>query len=349
MTGAIDMALRSGQPGIVGVLAQLILIDDERLATVASAALRGLLGVIVVEDAPSRAQLASMLSAKKYPMPDVLPLSQINAWRGQKQGETQGFKTAGELAHTLMRAACAGTDRALPIPLPHQRGNKEAAGNSEWPRGCLGYLCNLVRPAQSGHRATVVYGLLSSMMVFETLQDACAYREHVTQNLKMPCGVEMITLDGGRVSSRGIISGSNFRPPPLDKADYVIGSGENAPGSGAADKLEALQSWVEVLGEKEAAERARAVAEHEAEAAEVECRPALDAVESELAEVDAQIAELQQSPGGSGGKRGAKQRRGQQQEVEVLPEAAEEEAVVEEEAVQEKNSRPKRRRLVKGG
>ena len=345
MTGAIDIALRSGQSGVIGVLAQLINIEDERLATIASYSLRGLLGVIIVEDTSSRAELANMLNGKKYPMPDVVPLSQVNCFRGNKQGEIQGFRSAGELAHTLTRAACAGTDRPLPLPLPHHK-NKDSTSNLEWPRGCLGYLCNLVRPTHSGHRATVVFGLLSGTMVFETLKDACDYREYVTQELKMGCGVEMLTLDGGRVTSRGIISGSNFRPIPLDKADYVIGSGENAPGSGAADKLEALQSWVEVLREKEGAEGAKAAAEQEAEGVETECQPAVDALDAELAEVDAQIAELQQSPGGSGVEKRGKQRRAQQQEA--VPE--EEVVVVEEVDVLEKNSsRPKRRRLVKGG
>ena len=302
---------------MVGVLAQLITIDDERLATVASYALRSTLGVIVVEDAPSRARIASSLTAKKYPMPDVLPLTQINSYRGSKSGDIPGFAKAGELAQTLTRAACAGTDGPLPLPLPHQRGGAANTSAPDWPPGCLGYLCNLVRPVHDGHRGSVVYGLLSGTILFETLQNACAYREHVTQSLKIPFSSEMLSLDGGRVTGRGVISGSNFRPVPLDKADFVIGSGEGAPGSGAADKLEALQSWVEVLREREAADGAAAVAAAEVEAVEGKCRSELDGIESELGEVDAQIAQLQRSPGGSNGggnegQKNGKQRRGRQ-------------------------------------
>lgn len=48
---------------------------------------------------------------------------------------------------------------------------------TDWPRGCLGYAFNLVRPVQRGHRASLLYNLLSSTLVFESLADAEAYRE----------------------------------------------------------------------------------------------------------------------------------------------------------------------------
>ena len=51
----------------------------------------------------------------------------------------------------------------------------------DWPQGCLGYAFNLVRPALPGHRAGLLYSLLGCVLVFETLQDASAYRELVTQ------------------------------------------------------------------------------------------------------------------------------------------------------------------------
>ena len=54
-------------------------------------------------------------------------------------------------------------------------------GPSEWPQGCLGYAFNLVRPTRPGHRASLLYSLLGSVLVFETLQEASAYRELVTQ------------------------------------------------------------------------------------------------------------------------------------------------------------------------
>lgn len=54
-------------------------------------------------------------------------------------------------------------------------------GPNDWPEGCLGYAFNLVRPMQPGHRARLLYSLLGNVLVFETLQNASAYRELVTQ------------------------------------------------------------------------------------------------------------------------------------------------------------------------
>ena len=193
------------------------------------------------------------------------------------------------------------------------------------------------------------------MPIFETLADATAYREHVTQKLKMQFGNEMLCLDGGRVTGRGIISGSNFRPPPLDKADFVIGSGEGAPGGGSADKIQGLQSWIEVLQEKEAAEASVAAAQKEIDSVARACRPELDSVDGELADVDAQIAQLQTSPGdGNNTGRGSHQKQqksGKQQQKKRQHEEIEvaEEIDVEEEAAEPKAARTKRKRLVKGG
>jgi hypothetical protein len=351
LTASIDVALHANTGGLVGVFAQLITIDDDRLATVASAALRPTLGVIVVKDNTSTTKLTAALTAKKYPIPDVLPLTQINTYRGSKQGEIPGFSDAGDLAKALTHSACAGTDRALCLPLPHQKSNnnnnnnnnkknKDGAGGSStmnWPHGCLGYLCNLVRPVHTGHRATIIYGLLSGTLIFETLDDATKYRMYVTQTMQMPFGNEMLCLDGRRVTGRGIISGSNFCPPPLDKADFVIGSGEGAPGGGFTDKIQGLQSWIEVLQEKEAAEASVAAAQQEIDALARACRPELDVVDGELADVDAQIAQLQTSPNGVRSHQ-KQQRKRQHEEVEVA-----EEIEVEEEVVDPKTM-PKRKR-----
>lgn len=54
-------------------------------------------------------------------------------------------------------------------------------GPSDWPLGCLGYVCNLVRPMVQGHRAAVLYPLLGSTLVFDTLPHAAQYREIATQ------------------------------------------------------------------------------------------------------------------------------------------------------------------------
>jgi len=335
----VDYVIRSGDEGFVGVLAQLITIDDDRLARVAAAAMRTLLAVVVVKDADARARLVATLSAKKYPTPDVLALTHVAAYRGPKTGDIPGFTGAGETAQALVRAACAGSDPPLPLSLPHHKAGSRDK-NLDWPQGCLGHLCNLVRPAQRGQRATVVYGLLSGTLVFETLNDALAYREHVTQTLRLPCGSEMVSLDMGRVSGRGIISGSNFRPPPLDKADFVMGSAPCGGSDGEGGRVEAMRGWIEVLREKEHAEAALADAQEKVAAEEACCRPELDDLEGQIAEVDAQIQCLR-SPSG-----GTKQRRGGGGEAADGKEVAVENG--EDEGNQGKG-KAKRRRLVRGG
>jgi len=333
----VDFVLRSAHEGLVGVLAQLVAIEDERLARVASAALRTLLAVVVVNDADARDRLVSHLEAKKYPIPDVLALTHVNSYRGPKRNDIPGFKGAGEDAQALTRAACAGADPPLPLSLPHHKGGK---GKIDWPQGCLGHLCNLVRPAQRGHRATVIYGLLSGTLVFESLKDALEYREHVTQTLHLPCGAEMITLDMGRVSGRGIISGSNFRPPPLEKADFAVGSA--ASSFIESGHIEAMQSWLKVLRNKEEADAALAAAEKDFMCEEKRSRAELETLEAQLAEVDAELWRLR-SPGGSISKM-SKQRRGSRAD-----EAPAEEEQTEDAEERHPTGRSKRRRIQKAG
>ena len=60
-------------------------------------------------------------------------------------------------------------------------GGGDSLGPNDWPGGCLGYAFNLVRPTRPGHRGSLLYSLLGAVLVFESLQDASAYRELVTQ------------------------------------------------------------------------------------------------------------------------------------------------------------------------
>ncbi len=64
----------------------------------------------------------------------------------------------------------------MPSPFPLQ---PMAAGMAatDWPRGCLGYACNLVRPLRRGHRASLLFNLLAGALVFERLTEAEEYRE----------------------------------------------------------------------------------------------------------------------------------------------------------------------------
>jgi hypothetical protein len=263
----------------VGVFAQLGTVDDPELSAILAAHFRGMLSTVVVQDAPTRQRLAKMLKQKNYPAPDMLALTNVIA-AGARAGETPGFGGASERANALQRAACRGCDPSLATPLPHTAGiskmrDKAAAeslgmGATDWPQGCLGYAFNLVRPAHTGHRASILVNLLGGALVFETLQEAEAYREFLTQvggwvggaagggwmrligrlpgaswmccahdplltlracclmaccPQKVRCSAgTILCLDGGRIGSNGVVSGSSFSVLPLEKADHRFGS-----------------------------------------------------------------------------------------------------------------------------
>ncbi len=72
-----------------------------------------------------------------------------------------------------------------PAPLPADRAPRGAPPSSpgllEWPPGCLGYAVNLVRPVLPGQRSSLLYSQLGRTLVFETMDQAAAYRTYVTQ------------------------------------------------------------------------------------------------------------------------------------------------------------------------
>lgn len=130
----------------------------------------------------------------RYPVPDMMALTHVLPFRGGgRQADLPGFGQARPLAQELTRAACTGSDPPLPMPLPHMsalaRMNErdaaglagEGPGAGDWPAGLCGYIVNLVRPQHRGHRASLLYSVLGSTLVFETLADASAYREFVVQ------------------------------------------------------------------------------------------------------------------------------------------------------------------------
>ena len=54
-------------------------------------------------------------------------------------------------------------------------------GPLDWPDGCINFAVNLVRPVQEGHRKKILYRVLGSGLVFESLDSASNYREFVSQ------------------------------------------------------------------------------------------------------------------------------------------------------------------------
>lgn len=304
MTAAIDRVLASGDEGVLGVVAQLATVADNALARLASYVCRSLLPVVVVRDADTRQRIQALLAAQRYAvLPDMLAQTHANPYRG-KSGELPAFRHAGERAQALQRAACAGSDPPLAVPLPHvtalvRMKEGEAArvavgspGAHDWPAGLCGFLFNLVRPVQHGHRAAVLYGLMGSTLVFETLTDASAYREYVCQRLRGGPMGDLITLDGQRISSKGITSGSSFAvPPSLADMEMRFGCGPSADGAGEAEaRRAAMEEWVQLLRERAVADEAAAEAQAAADSAAAKCSGELERVEASIADVDAQLA-----------------------------------------------------------
>jgi hypothetical protein len=301
------------------------------------------------------------------PIPDFLVLSQALACpqhaTSSSNKEPAGLKTACELAQQLTRAACCDgstttsvannggeggsggglssstVDGALNIPFPHTRAlsqllkknpTMDVGGltDKDWPRGSLGFLVNLIRPVHRGHRATVLYPIIGTTMVFDTLDNAAAYRQTLVQRLKVSCG-DIITLDGNRLSGRGVVSGSSFHVAACgDKAEYifgtnavVIGNGGGRRGGGggsgkdgaavaasaaaramaaeAAKYASMLEDWLDALKQKESAVEAANQAEQQLQEIEGECQDELQYIQQQLRQLD----------GNSGGGRNSAQRR----------------------------------------
>jgi len=105
----------------------------------------------------------------------------------------------------------------------------------EWPPGCLGFAVNLMRPAVRGHRATVLYAQLGRSLVFETMPQAARYRQLVTQVLRSSMA-DLFTLDGQKISGRGVVVGSSFRVPALGETAFRFGSrGGGGGGRGGSE------------------------------------------------------------------------------------------------------------------
>ena len=252
-----------------------------------------------------------------------------------------GFKGASARAHRLVVDACGGgSDPPLPIPLPHARalamaGARAAAASGrgpgwppaapadpppgvpaarDWPAGCCGYAVNLVRPTRAGDRAGILYAVLGATLVFETLDAASAYREAVAGGLRVGCG-DLITLDGGRVTAKGIVSGASFATvapgkamwrfggippdqrggggggPPVPAAAAVAAQGPSAAAVAALDRLAA--ALAAAASATAAADAARAAAERVAGRWGAD----LEAAEARVEELAATLA-----AGGAGGK-----------------------------------------------
>ncbi|KAL0055143.1 hypothetical protein WJX82_007626 [Trebouxia sp. C0006] len=320
-TLAIQTCLQTGDPEAVGVLAQLATVDDTALSQVLAAQYRGLLPVLVVQTGACTQRMNQVLQQAHLPLPDILSLSHSQPYKGQIRGETPGQQSCSERAASLLAAACQDSDDLLPLPLPHTRAltQKRPRGSGggnlapqDWPQGCLGYAFNLVRPTKPGHRASLLYSLLGNVLLFETLADASAYRELVTQKLESGMA-DIVTLDGRRITSKGITSGSNFRVPPLAEAPCCFGSAGQAMAAQPQDlqKQEAvLEGLIDALQQHQEAQEVLEAAQQAADEAEAGYGGELQQVEQQMAALDEELAKQggTQAPARHDGKKGGRRR-----------------------------------------
>ncbi|KAL3136848.1 hypothetical protein ABBQ38_005556 [Trebouxia sp. C0009 RCD-2024] len=313
-THAIQTCLHAEDPEVVGVLAQLATVDDTSLSQVLAATYRALLPVLVVQSSACTQRLNQLLAQAQQPVPDILSLSHSQPYKGPTKGQTPGMAGCGDRAAALLAAACKDSDALLPVPLPHTRALRQkqhrgghSLGPNDWPGGCLGYAFNLVRPTRPGHRGSLLYSLLGTVLVFETLQDASAYRELVTQKLESNMA-DLVCLDGKRITSKGITSGSNsFRVTPLAEAPCCFGSSAQADtvGADALRHQEAtLDALVEALQNKQEAEGMLDQAQQAAEEAASVSGVELQQVAEQLAALDAELTKQ----GGVSAQRGRQQK-----------------------------------------
>ncbi|KAI8466921.1 MAG: hypothetical protein J3K34DRAFT_524164 [Monoraphidium minutum] len=342
MTQAIQRCLVSKDPDMVGVFAQLVTVEDRRLAEVASAAYMAAMQVVVVQTYECITRMRQMLAAGGggAPLPSMLSYTLIQPFRraGARAGEhvrghpeAEGraasrvrMRGAGELARRLAAEACEGTDEALPLVLPHtrvlvamqERGHQPPRGTDlvcdEWPPGCLGFVVNLLRPAVAGHRKTVMYAQLGRSLVFETMEQAAKYRQTVTQVLRTNLS-DIFTLDGQKISGRGVVVGSSFRVTPLADALFRFGSrGGGGGGQGAGLSPQQDEVWQALVAALEAKEAAEAAAEEEEARQQGEGGAGEGgdgdeaALRQRLAEVGERIKTAQQQQGGGGGGGGGR-------------------------------------------
>lgn len=231
------------------------------------------------------------------------------------------------LATKLAADACDGSDPPVLLPLPHtgalaamdagRRANvPRGAGpaQDEWPAGCLGFAVNLVRPVVRGHRSTVFLSLLGRCVIFETMSQAAAYRTYVTQVLGSGSIGDLYTLDGRRMSGRGVISGSNHRVYELEDAPCRFGSvpaGQSAATQALTQQAQGLEALAEALAAKEAADCALAAAEKALEGAQAAYERGQQQLRAESERLKAEIEAMQ--GGGGGGAASAELEQQQQQ------------------------------------
>lgn len=192
--------------------------------------------------------------------------------------------------------------------------------------------------------------------MFETLDSAAAYRQLVAQVLRSSLPT-VVSLDGGKLSSTGVVAGSGFKVVPVQQAAQCFGMAPDAPqrsGAGLAQQqVVALTAAIEALEQEEAA--AGEVEAAEAEAGELQqgdTGQQAEEVQQQLNQVQQEIVKQQQLVTRKGRKQDGKRRAAAEppcdaQQVhgeERIPGSQDDEEAVEEQAQEQQAGKRSKRR-----
>ena len=281
-------------PAVLGCAASLGYVQHEALCRMLSWHLGNRMATCVVNDTAAMLSLRADLRAGAWAQSAICPFVSLAAVTASPAGALSlpdacaRYAVPGEPGEHVarrvawLRDACAGSDEALGLSLPHVEGVRQrssgaaaagrgGAGSAPLPHGLVAHAVNLVRPARPGLRRTVWFALLGDTLVFDTLQNMMRYRD-ACKTAQLRCQT-MLSLDCERVQSSGITEGS--KPPPARLADMDVCFGtapaaaraaaaadedgeEEADSEDVADLRALLEDWDKASEMAQAAQAAQA-------------------------------------------------------------------------------------------
>jgi hypothetical protein len=299
---SLEAVLAARDPGVVGAVADLAYVEDDALCRAASWHVGSRMLMCVVRDRATLEARRTPLREGRWRNSPICPFLALdmavvaNAPTVAVEQLLARYAVAGEpraltqRRTAWVRAACGGSaEAAIRLSLPHQSADGRAVatalqGEKAVGTGLVGHLVNLVRPAVTGHRRSVLWAAMGDTLLFDTLGNAMAYKAAVVRaGGRCPA---LLSLDCERISGNGITEGGKPPGPSVSDLESHFGG---APAGDADEELVALRALLDEAEALTAAEAELRRAE-EAAAGGAEARgskraaPAAD--EEELSEAD---------------------------------------------------------------
>ena len=252
---SLEAVLAARDPGVIGAVADLAYVEDDALCRAASWHVGSRMLMCVVRDrATLETRRAALREGRWRNLPicaflalDMAPLANSQSIaldqllnRYAVPGEPRAF---AQKRAAWVRAACDGTvDPPVGLLLPHNSGPQRNSGagaalEKGLGTGLIGHLVNLVRPAVAGHRRSVLWAAMQDTLLFDTLQNAMAYKAAMVRaNARCPA---LLSLECERVTSNGITEGGKPPGPKVTDLEAYFGG---APAGDADEELAALRA-----------------------------------------------------------------------------------------------------------